>query len=161
MAKNQLVVDAGKREEFKGVLSELDKARRKYDEVALREFLEYPETFNGARLSDIIEPKNPDDEDANPFAYLEFYDDEKEEVVKISTNFKFKTDTPVFFSGSKVFPIVQALSGNKEATYIKVNYKVLQEMVSKITSIKIEAIEVDTGKFEFISYKVLGFQLEE
>lgn len=157
MANNGLVIDAGKREEFKGVLSELDKARRNYTEYPLRELLEYPETFNGARLSDIIEPK---DEDGTPFAYLEFYDDAKKEVVKISTNFKFKTDTPVFFSGSKVFPIVQAISGNKEATYIKVNYKILQEMVSKITSIKIEAIEVDTGEFEFISYKVLDLKME-
>lgn len=160
MAKkqNKLVIEAGKRENFKGVLSELDKARRKYDEgYQLRELVENQESFTGVALSNMIEPKK---EDGNPFAYLEFYNDDDETFTKVGVNFKFKTKTPAIFEGSKLFPILQAVTGDMESTYFKVDYKVLQETLKKITAITIEGVEVDTGDFEYISYKVIDLKME-
>lgn len=154
-----LVVDSGKREDYKGTLSELDKARRDYEYGVTLDELEEDEeeaTFNGVNLGNIIEPK----EDGNrPFAYLEFYDDAKEEKLALPLNFKFKSDKPVIFNGSKIFPLIQAITGDKESTYFKLNYKVLQATIKDIKSITIKGVYVD-GDYPYTGFEVVDLQMK-
>jgi len=150
------VLESGRVEDIEGTMSELDKARREYDEeYQLADLIDEEETFTGVSLSKIIEPK---DKDKKPFFYLEFYNDDEQTVMKVNGNLKFKTETPMIFKGSKLYPIVSALTNNNDE-YIKINYKELQEEIAKIKEITITAVEIDTGSFEYVNYEVVDVRL--
>lgn len=153
MAGKDLVVAHGKREDIKSTASELDVARMEYEEeYSLNDLLDEEETFTGVTLSPMLVPK--DQKAKEVFAYLNFWNDEDETFTKVGVNFKFGAKAPKIFKGSKLYPLVSAITG-LEDEYIQVNYEALREALKDVTSITIRGVEIDTGDFEYIGFEVV------
>lgn len=153
------LVEKGK--EYKGKLSELDKARREYDrEYTIDDLIDEEEKFTGVGVSNIIVPKAEKGKKPRPYVILEFFNDEDETKTTVSVNMKFKADVVAIFRGSKLFPLLQKLFEDTESQYFKVNWADFQEELKQITSITITAIEEEYNGTEYSVPVVVDFMAE-
>lgn len=147
--------------EYKGKLSELDKARREYErEYTIEELVDEEEKFTGVGVSNIIVPKPKDGKKPRPYVILEFFDDENEIKTTVSVNMKFKAEVIAIFQGSKLFPLLQKLFDDTESKYFKVNWADFQEELKQITSITITGIEEEYNGTEYVIPAVVEFEAE-
>ncbi|MCE7698282.1 MAG: hypothetical protein K8E24_005400 [Methanobacterium paludis] len=166
MVSEGLIVDKGTKYESK--VDPLDMARRKYEKYEIPDMCEDEFIFvaNAVRLTPMIKSKNGE----GCYAYLEFFDDESESKVSTSVNFKYKGDNPTIFmgreepkeiTGSRLFQMIRLITGDKDSTYFKINYKILQDTIKTITKATVESVYVELEKADFYTLNIKSIEMDE
>lgn len=150
MAKETNNVPAGliteKGDKYESTVSELDKARREYstedwEDYGQIEDEEIEFVATGIGLSNYRQKKDKKGKvvkGKRPYSFVEFFNDEDEEKMAIIFSSPFMADDLLLRPGHVLFDIVAKITGDDKSQYFKVDYKILQETLASIKSMKVK-----------------------